>query len=62
MPLFHVQDDDRPMWVLASDFDTATQKWRKFIAGENNNQRIEEVQGPTGVQKICDDDEFILGE
>jgi hypothetical protein len=58
MPLFHVQDDDRPLWVMAKDFDQAVTRWRGFVAAENHIPP-REVDGPTGVQKICEDDEFI---
>lgn len=35
MKLYRVQDDDRPMHVLALDFEDAVRRWRAQIAQEN---------------------------
>jgi hypothetical protein len=58
MSLFLVQDGDRPMWVIALSFAEAVRKWRELIAEENGCAEAD-VAGPTGIQHICDDDEFI---
>ena len=57
MSLYYVQDNDRPMWVVAPTFAIAIEKWRKVIRAENDG--IEPEDGPSGIQHICDDDEFI---
>jgi len=58
MSLFLVQDADRPMWVIAESYAEAVRKWRELIAEENGLAEVD-VDGPTGIQHICDDDEFI---
>ena len=60
MPLYHVQDNDRPLWVMADDFAHAVRKWRTVIAAENE-QSFEETEEPQGVTLICDDNELVVG-
>jgi len=59
MPLYNVQDDDRPMWVVAVDYHEAIIKWRKLVAYENPSDDPDEKIEPAGISKICDDDELI---
>jgi len=47
------------MWVHAVSFVQAIEKWRTFIAKENDCAPDDIIDGPTGVQHVCDDDEFI---
>lgn len=56
MPLFHVQDSDRPLWVVAKDYVDALESWREQIIHENEG----EVSEPQGVQHVCDDDELLI--
>lgn len=56
MSLFHVQDDDRPMYVVASNYLDAIAKWQKVIETENVDQPQAQ---PKGVAIICDDDDLI---
>lgn len=58
MPLFNVQDSDRPMWVVAESYGAAVEKWIKFVAKENDMEP-EDVEAPDGVMLVCHDDEFI---
>lgn len=56
MPLFQVQDADRPLWVIADDFPAALFKWQKKIHEENPDlpNAI-----PQGVAFVCDDEELL---
>jgi hypothetical protein len=63
MPLFHVQDSDRPMWVIAPSFAEALDKWAKVVAEEND---FTEDAGlylaenpPNGIAHICNDHELL---
>lgn len=56
MPLFHVQDSDRPMWVIGKDWQDALTQWKTVIAHENDG----DVGEPDGIQHVCDDDEIIV--
>lgn len=64
MPLYHVQDSDRPMWVIAPSFPEALDKWAKLIVKENPD--MEDVglvlaqNPPRGVAHVCDDDELLM--
>lgn len=60
-PLFHVQDSDRPLWIVARDFGHAVEKWRDVIRRENNLDPSDNEDMPTGVQHVCDDDDFVGG-
>lgn len=57
MPLFQVQDGDRPMWVIARDFPEALIKWQKKIHKENPDQP--NAIPPQGVAFVCENDELI---
>lgn len=59
MPLFQVQDDDRPMFVIASDWKGAIGLWSDQIRKENN-MTADEVCEPNGITLICDDDALIV--
>jgi hypothetical protein len=56
MPLFHVQDSDRPMWIVAGDWQSALGQWKHRIATENDGDDAE----PEGIQYVCDDDDLII--
>ena len=58
MPLFHVQDCDRPMFVKALDYNHAVQKFVTKMA-EEDECRPEDITLPQGVQYVCDDDDFL---
>lgn len=46
--LYHVQDDDRPMHVIARDFNHAVECWRAQLQRENPDEDCSEEQ-PCGV-------------
>jgi len=56
--LYHVQDADRPMWVVASNWNAALAKWKHVIA-EENEQKPEEVSEPQGIQLVCEANDLI---
>ena len=59
MPLFHIQDDDRPAFVVAENYAKAVGKWQHAIAVENDG----EPGGlPQGVAHIADDEDIIVGQ
>jgi len=58
MPLYHIQDDDRPMWVMARDYSHAVSKWMVAVAQENKME-VKDVEEPRGVQLVCEDNDFI---
>jgi hypothetical protein len=57
--LFHIKDSDRPMWVIATDWEMALKKWTQFIATENT-MSIHDVEKPLGIDFVCDSQELIL--
>ena len=59
MPLFHIQDDDRPAWVVAPNYADALSKWSTAVAKENQG---EIGPPPNGIQFVCDDAELIVGD
>ena len=60
--LYHVQDHDRPMWVVAESYQDAVDRWKEKIAEENPEDcpTKDDVEDPQGVQFVCDDDELLL--
>lgn len=58
MPLFLVQDSDRPMYVKAESFGDAVALWERLIAVENDLDP-DDVDYPLGVQYVAPDDELI---
>ena len=58
MPLFHVQDTDRPMWVRSKTWGEAVYLWKRFVAVENDIIP-EDVEEPLGIQFLAADDEVI---
>lgn len=59
MNLYHVQDADRPMYVVAASFGDAIDRWKEVIATENN-MSINEVEEPMGCEYVCGSDELLL--
>ena len=56
MPLYNVQDGDRPMWVIAKDWATAINDWKAVIALENNGETDE----PDGIHLVCEDEDIVV--
>lgn len=57
--LYHIQDADRPMWVVAKNWIAAVDSWKRFIA-EENSQPAEEVEECHGITLMCDADDLII--
>lgn len=57
--LFHIQDSDRPYWVVATDWASALEAWREEMARQNPGALSEEFD-PDGIQKVCEPDELLL--
>ncbi len=60
MPLFQIQDSDRPVWVIAPSYGLAVEYYDKAIAIENECEPGE-VEPPTGVCHICEDCDILIG-
>lgn len=52
LSLFHVQDSDRPMWVIAENYGQAIERWREQIAKENPKDDCSDDH-PDGVSLIA---------
>lgn len=50
--LYHVQDSDRPMYVVADGWQDAVDRWRAQIAAENPDSDCSEDQ-PDGVTLVA---------
>ena len=57
--LFHVQDSDRPMYVVAFTYDDALSKWRRFVAREDDCGEGEIVP-PDGIAFIAESDDLLI--
>lgn len=56
--LYLVQDDDKPMYVLASSWEAALAIWREYVrkwAGMLPDEPCE----PVGIQMVAPDDEVL---
>jgi hypothetical protein len=64
MPLYHVQDADRPLWVIATSMADAVSTWKDQIVYEDpeNYPKPEDVEEPQGVTLICGVDDLILSD
>lgn len=61
MNLYHVQDDDRPVYVLASSWEAALAIWREKIRAENEDVDPEELDlDPAGILFVAKDDEILF--
>ncbi len=61
MSLFHVQDSDRPMYVVAPSWGLALAAWEKRVREENvGSIKEDEAVEPAGISKICEDDELLI--
>lgn len=57
--LFFIQDGDRPMHVVAPDWNAALAAWRRLIASENEGMDAAE---PEGISKVADANELLIDE
>jgi len=60
MPLFHVEDTDRPVWVISPNWGLAMEYYNKAIALENECD-VGDIEPPRGVSYICDDNDILIG-
>jgi hypothetical protein len=51
MPLYHIQDNDEPMWVVAPSYPDALRKWQTYHERKDYE--------PERICKVCDDEELI---
>lgn len=58
MPLYLVQDSDRPLYIVARSWSNALEQWTAVIAKENEGDR--DFQ-PDGISRIAGDDELVIG-
>jgi len=65
MKLFHVKDSDRPMFVVAADWQDALQLWKAKI--EEENPRPEDVMAsdwvieePQGIDFVAGADDLLI--
>lgn len=58
LSLFHVKDGDRPLYVVAHDWNGALDAWRRIIASENDDCGTDELQ-PWGIDHVCRPDELV---
>lgn len=58
--LFHVQDRDRPMYVLAEDWQDAVRKWRQFVHEESNDDPPPGMIDPEGISLVAEYDDLLL--
>jgi hypothetical protein len=71
--LYQIQDDDRPMWVVADSFEEALEDWRGLIKRENpcdlpaadpnhdaHCRGTHKEPQPQGVSFICEGNELLI--
>ena len=56
--LYHIQDSDRPMYVVGTSWMDALAAWKKQMAAENE-ESIDDVVEPDGITKVADQGELI---
>lgn len=61
MPLFEIQDADRPMFVIEKDYQAAVDRWNEVV-GDENDLTPSEVEPPLGVRIVADNDNLIIGK
>lgn len=59
MPLFEVQDADRPMYVVDDNYSDALEYWKEAVAIENDIP-TNEVEPPLGIRFVCVNDDLII--
>lgn len=59
MPLYYVQDDDRPGYVVADSYQAAEAKWLNAVSQENEGELID---SPSGITLLCKDQELIVDQ
>jgi hypothetical protein len=59
MSLYMIQDNERPMWVIARDYNDALRLWESRVREENDMAKDEAVDPPQGIQHICEQGDLI---
>ncbi len=57
MNLYHIQDADRPMYVIARSWNEAIVIWENKVIGEND---ADDCEPPAGIMLVCEADELLL--
>lgn len=52
MSLYRIQDDDRPMWVVAESSNDAIDRWRRVLKHENPGYDMSGDE-PNGIEMVC---------
>jgi hypothetical protein len=52
--LFLIQDSDRPMHVVANDYNEALAAWKKVVLAENPECAEDELELPDGIAFVAD--------
>jgi hypothetical protein len=58
MNIYHVQDNDRPMFVIASSWDRALRGWRQLIQEENPEADMSDVN-PDGITFVAESNDIL---
>ena len=58
MPLYHVQDSERPAFIVADTFHDALTKWTHAYEAECDA----EVEQPISITCVAENDEIIIGD
>jgi hypothetical protein len=61
MRLFHIQDSDRPAYIVATDWQAALTAWWKQIRKENHLLDDDDQQ-PDGINMIGDGELIIISQ
>lgn len=59
MNLYHVQDSDRPMYVVAATWMEALDAWKEVIRQENPDEDTSGTE-PNGIALVAEDDELLV--
>ena len=59
--LFHVDDTERPMYIVAADWTAALEAWRSQVSAEAD-VAPEETPEPDGIYLVCGSDDLLITE
>ena len=57
--LYHIQDQDRPMYVVAKDWQEALNKWKRVVGAEIGIPPDDETMEPDGIALFATHKELI---
>lgn len=58
--LYHIQDDDRPVYILAETWGDAVHAWRLLVVEENDIGEDDEEPNPKGVTFVARHDAVLI--